>query len=147
MAFSRCTAHTSHNSGHWATRRLATDEVQFSKDAFVAIEGVRNSFSQLMDHLPDFVIDRVTAYSDLADEPTYYEMYELGVALGMQGYFLELMAEMKLRYLEGHLLVTADAMADPMVYRRVESILLHAWRIEKFTDSRWLMHMLLRCGY
>ena len=132
---SGCVCHDGHNSLKWSMLDQMKD-AQGLRDLFVAIESVRNSYDMLHDHLPSW-IKRRAMFVDARDEEVEQAL-TLWVALGVESEYADVLANLALRFRNGHLEVARAWEGDDSVWDRVAVAILHVMRFRKFADSRWV---------
>lgn len=130
---SGCCCHDVHNGYKWGLLANYTD-VDVMKSAYITVESLRNSFSQLVSNLPGWLATVLTFEDDRNAE----HRYDMWVCLGVVPDLIEALMELHLRWEAGRLVVARSFEARADCWEAVSFALLSLWRYAEWSDSRWL---------
>ena len=131
-SFCLCVNHSIHGALKWAILEFINDKMCV-KNCFVVVESLRNSYGQLVANVGPW-LRSVIKYEDW----DMSHQTELWTVLGMEPEWAERMAEMQVRFSDGHLRVAASFEDDETVVEDLITIFLQALRLKKISDSRWV---------
>ena len=124
-SFCLCVNHSIHGALKWAILEFINDKMCV-KNCFVVVESLRNSYGQLVANVGPW-LRSVIKYEDW----DMSHQTELWTVLGMEPEWAERMAEMQVRFSDGHLRVAASFEDDEKVVEDLITIFLHALRLNK----------------
>ena len=127
-----CMDHCCQASVRWGLRTYLSDKDLMSC-VWQVIESGRTCFASLVDYMPLWIGSRLVFRDWQFDHA-----YEYWTLMGFESDICEQLAAMQLRC-EGSSICVAECMADdPSVYQQVQLLLLRAFKMHEWTDSRWL---------
>jgi hypothetical protein len=129
-----CCNHDAHNGLKWslADHLSSSDDL---KDLHIAIEALRNGYSLVHSHLPAFIREHLH-FEDLSG--SLETLGQFWVDIGVDADVAEALGELGLHWSDDKLMVHVEWEGNAELIERVSSALLHLFRFQKFTDSRWL---------
>lgn len=126
-----CCAHDVQNSLKWALGGVASP--QDVQDLHIVIEALRNSFSILLERLPEFLTKHIAFCNSESLELVECFWRQLGVEADM----VEEVAAVNPWFRDGSLYVSQEMADQPDCLERVSRVMLYLCRWRKFSDSRW----------
>jgi hypothetical protein len=127
-----CSNHDCQNALKWGLASL--HQTEDLKDLYIVIQSLRNSFDVIHGYLKIFVTENLQFVQDAGDSQ---EVYQYWVQLGIQSDVAETLAELGLRWANGHLQVSERHKSSDSLIETVCSSMLVVFKWKKFTDSRW----------
>ena len=128
-----CLLHSCHNALKWALREWVDDR-QRMKDVWAVAASIRSSFGTLQPYISKWISARV-AFRDPSDGSWPYELWCM---VGLDPVLCTEMDRLKLCFSEGCLFVSSEFQDSDTVHSEIYAVLLHAFRVSEWSDSRWL---------
>ena len=133
---SACACHDLHNSFKWSLSEDLHDS-ETMRDCFIGVESLRNSFDVVLVHIHEWVALHLQP-SDPWDSEEKQHWHGVWAALVVDEEVASLLRDVELRFEGGRLAVTAEVLSFQDPVGHVVTLLLGAWGIRRFSDSRWL---------
>jgi hypothetical protein len=131
---SGCCNHDTHNGLKWGLFQAFGDATLLS-NVYIGIESVRNSYLQLAQALPAWIVGAVS----FTEAPTDGDILrQLWASLGVDPDVTEELVELRVIYRSGNLQVDAAFQDSIDLVDRLSACCLAVWRFVKFSDSRWI---------
>ena len=130
-----CAAHDTHNGLKWGLGTLYDLETH-SKNLYVCVDSLRNSFHMIHSMLAKFITDAVRFYPmEQCVGPA--TLQQLWLALGLESSLVDELVKLRLLYRDGYLQVLDAHSRTPDLHESIHHCLLSVLRIRRFTSSRW----------
>jgi len=131
-----CVLHIAHNSVEWGIKWLLVNWKDDLSDLHIIVESVRNSWDDVIKHVDDLIA--VIEFVDPPERPDGNK--EFWEVLGFTEKEVEFLTSLNLMWgpQRGKLLVSRLHEHDPEIYVKVQSMILLAFRIKEFSDTRWV---------
>lgn len=133
VATTPCACHDAHNALRWAVRGMTDADDMINKSLFICISSLRNAYHLLIQEIGGWLMTAV-----VFDDQGMPEAGAVWSSLGVSGQWLDELVALKLYWAGGRLHISQEHMEDENITERITSPLLHLWRFQRFTDSRWL---------
>ena len=131
-----CACHDVNKAQQWAMFAEFADK-DLLRDCFVAVESLRNSMDIITSHIGQWIALRVQFVEPL-DLPEIDVLATTFFALGLDSELTELLSEvLQLRFEGGFLRICQTCGEMPDLVGVLQATLLAAWKIHRFTESRW----------
>ena len=131
-----CALHDVNKAQQWAMLAEFSDK-DLLRDCFVVVAALRNSIDLITTHIGMWISSRLQFVEPLCSDEIQ-DFVIMWVALGLDGELADLLAgTLQLRFEAGLLKVSSDCGSMHDLVSVVQSTLLAAWKIERFTESRW----------
>lgn len=130
-----CACHDAHTGQEWSLASMVrgTDTM---KRVFIAVESVRNSYSQILRFLPALIAQmQIVPIGECVAEQ---HLLDLWAALGVEGSLSRALARARLIVIGGRLQVCGDIMPLSQLGQQVSYLLPALWRFTRFSESRWV---------
>lgn len=127
-----CCCHDIHGGLRWSVHSYVKDR-SLMKSTFISIESLRNGFNLLVKNVGAW-LRRVLRFADWEPEFDGRALYEL---LGLDGVWLEQMAQAQMRFANGFLFVSEAMQRRDDHLQVVTALLLKVWGFQRWSDSRW----------
>ena len=127
-----CVNHLGHNSLKWALAEYTSDKL-CTKNCFIAVESLRNSFGQLVACLEHWIRSKI-AFGGWA----FDEQYQLWTALGVDVEWIDQLMVLQLRWDRDQLKVATRFANQDSVVSAVATVFLHIMSLKIYSDSRWV---------
>ena len=130
--------HDCGNAFGWGMKPYMSTET--SKDLFVSISAVRNSYAMLMENIHEWLRHSV-CFTDPELLPSANTLQELWEALGLEPDVIEQLVHFRMIFKDGKLHISSDVrptFGGQTTMDEVVGMLTAVWRFVKFSDSRFL---------
>ena len=127
-----CKAHVFHNALKWAMLIQMTTK-SLMRDCWIVLASLRNSFEQLVEDLPDWILARIR-YMDW-DAGVCRDTWE---TFGLEGAWLLYFLDLQIRFQDGFLYVAVKFETDGHALQKVKVAILFLWKFRRWTEARWL---------
>ena len=137
LVFTPCALHDAGNAFKWAMLSKMRNK-DLLRDAYITVESVRNSWSAITGHVCKWIVRRVSfvASMTLEEIDTWRTVWS---ALDVDVETVDVLAEQLQVRFEGGRLKVHQCAANMMEWASaVETALLSAWKLTKWTESRWM---------
>ena len=128
-----CYNHDSHSALEWGIRVSGYGARETCRYAFVAVESLRQGYSELIRLLPEWV-GRTLRFESCDYEPFLHVWRSCGVDPTLLG----VLDDLQLRYQNGSVFVTVRWQSLPTIENVVCFVIIALWRWSRFTASRWI---------
>ena len=127
-----CMDHSCQNAVRWGLRQFL-DQKELMKSVWSVIQSARTCFATLVDHLGLWIASRVV-FKDWVFEHAGM----MWTMLGYEPHVCEQLVRLQLRFECGSICVAEEFADDPDVVSDIYVLLLRAYKMHEWTDSRWL---------
>lgn len=116
--------------------KLINSVLEDVKNPYICIESLRNTCSELLDRIPEFVRARVE-FTHIRSV-SFVERALLWWSFGVNERMVEDVAAMDPLWENGRLWVNADFEHDEKVYDSLEVIIAYMFQFQSVSDTRWV---------
>ncbi|CAE7795714.1 unnamed protein product [Symbiodinium sp. CCMP2592] len=130
-----CASHDAHNALKWAHQTLFAD-TELLEGVYIAVSAIRSSYYTCADALGSWLVQSVQP--GLASTlPPEDDLFALWCCLGVEPELARKVAEMRLFWRDGRLLILQEFFHTADFLETVSTCLLALWRFPSFATSRW----------
>lgn len=108
--------------------------MQLTKDIYIAIESLRNSYDLLYEHMGAWLSENVRFVDDPASPEDLMDMWN---ALGVKPEWVDLLVSLRLLWRRGRLEVHSARVEEANLFEDISGALLYLWKFVKFSENRW----------
>ncbi|CAE7353419.1 unnamed protein product, partial [Symbiodinium sp. CCMP2456] len=130
-----CASHDGHNALKWSHQTLFAD-TELLEGVYVAVSAIRNSYYTCTDALGSWLVQSVQP-RHAGILPPQDDLFALWCCLGVEPELAHKLAEMRLLWRDGRLLILQEVFHASEFLETVSACLLALWRFPSFTTSRW----------
>eukprot|EP00971_Amphidinium_carterae_P157242 3117274-Amphidinium_carterae.2 len=133
-----CALHPTHNSLRWALPEIYVAR-EVMTEAYVCMQSGKQCYLGLLASVESW-LSEVLYPCDVGELPSAEELEELWVTLGCDAQTVELLVKMRVifRINENRLMVLREVIASDSFVSDITRALLVCWKIDAYTESRWL---------
>lgn len=134
IAITPCSNHDTQNALKWGLAG-SLENPEIIKALFIIVSALRHAFDILYGCLTAFVQDNMEFVEEGPE--THQDRVCFWTALGAEPNVAEELADLGLRWRDGHLEVFRRHFGDPALVERITFVFFSLCRFRKFSDSRW----------